>query len=222
MIEDTARPYAFKRTIWALGTGLCWETLCKIRSAALFDGAHARTLALGKFFSTCIRYKKRPCLPLVASNILPLWTTHAKISQAVPGLLPEKYLNNIVVIREQHCWSNNIVPSIVVSTIFFILVSTILFSNDEATRLFIAVGNSENMHRLNKHVYSHAFFNLLKCPWDKIWAFCPAVSLLQNNYYVKIISVHIYKTELTTNVLSNVIHVPKLPKLVPPLLKTCS
>ena len=36
-------------------------------------------------------------------------STHVKISQVVPGLLPEQCLNNIIIMREQHCWTNNIV-----------------------------------------------------------------------------------------------------------------
>ena len=58
---------------------------------------------------------------------------HIKISQVVTGLLPEQSLNNIVIMCVQHLVQ-------VGPTILFIFVSTILFSNDEATRLFMAVG----------------------------------------------------------------------------------
>ena len=30
-------------------------------------------------------------------------------SKVVTRLLPEKCMNNIVIMREQHCWTNNIV-----------------------------------------------------------------------------------------------------------------
>ena len=39
-------------------------------------------------------------------------STHVKISQVVAGLLPEQRLNNIVIMREQRCWTNNIVQHI--------------------------------------------------------------------------------------------------------------
>ena len=57
---------------------------------------------------------------------------HIKISQIVTGLLPQECLNNtlLLCLPEQHCWTNNIVYS---------SVSTILLSNDEATRLFMVV-----------------------------------------------------------------------------------
>ena len=84
----------------------------------------------------------------------------------VTGWLPEQCFNNIVIMREQHCWTNiiveliiltilfNIVSTIlfsivstilfsIVSTILFIIVSTILLNNDDATRLFMAVGTEE-------------------------------------------------------------------------------
>ena len=55
-------------------------------------------------------------------------TTHFKIPQVVTGLLPQQCLNNVIVIM---CGQ----------TILFAFVSTILFSNDKATRLFMAVGD---------------------------------------------------------------------------------
>ena len=35
------------------------------------------------------------------------FSTDVNISQVVTGLLPEQCLNNIVIMREQHCWTNN-------------------------------------------------------------------------------------------------------------------
>ena len=43
--------------------------------------------------------------------------THVNISQVVTGLLPEQYLNNVVIMREQHCWTNNIVQHCFINTV---------------------------------------------------------------------------------------------------------
>ena len=56
--------------------------------------------------------------------------TPVKISQLLTGPLPEQCLNKIVIMPEQHCWTNNIQ--------FSIIVLSILFSNDVVTiRLFM-------------------------------------------------------------------------------------
>ena len=71
--------------------------------------------------------------------------THVKISQVVTGLSPEQYLNNIVVMREQQYFVVMREQQYIVGpTISFILVSTILLSNDEATMFFMVVGNRGN------------------------------------------------------------------------------
>ena len=63
------------------------------------------------------------------------YTVHLKISPGrVTRMFPEKCLNSIVIMREQHCWTN---------TVLFIFVSTKLLSNDKATESFMAVGTGK-------------------------------------------------------------------------------
>ena len=68
--------------------------------------------------------RSRPSVPAPYSGPLIIFQTHPslergrkgetrwrertrEISQVVSGLLPEQCLNNIVIMREQHCWTNN-------------------------------------------------------------------------------------------------------------------
>ena len=53
LTEFSPRPNALRRTICSLGTIRCSATRSKIRSAALFEGAQAKTLLFGYLSNTC-------------------------------------------------------------------------------------------------------------------------------------------------------------------------